>query len=74
MINRPSAPTDPSHPILMTPTEVADMLGVTVETLSVWRSTRRYALSWTKIGRLVRYRRDAVESFISDRSVHVTSA
>lgn len=35
----------------------AELLDVTAGTLSVWRSTGRYALPFLKIGRKVRYRR-----------------
>ena len=37
---------------LLTPIEVAKLLGVTVETLNVWRCTHRYNLSYVKIGSL----------------------
>lgn len=31
--------------------EAADILGIREETLAVWRSTKRYPLSYVKIGR-----------------------
>ena len=52
---------------LMTPTEVAEILGVSVETLNVWRATKRYNLNYIKSGRLVRYRIEDVEAFIASR-------
>ena len=52
---------------LMTPEEVAEYLGLEVETLNVWRCTKRYNLPYTKIGRLVRYRADDVEAFVTSR-------
>ena len=52
---------------LMTPEEVAEYLGLEVETLNVWRCTKRYNLPYTKIGRLVRYRAEDVEAFVTSR-------
>ena len=50
---------------LMTPIEVADVLGVTENTLSVWRCTSRYPLPWVKIGSKVLYRAEDVSKFIT---------
>jgi hypothetical protein len=52
---------------LLTPRQVAEILGVTVGTLSIWRCLRRYDLPYTKIGRLVKYRVQAVADFIDRR-------
>lgn len=52
---------------LMTPDQVAAYLGVSVETLNVWRCTKRYNLPYIKAGRLVRYRREDVDAFVADR-------
>lgn len=38
-----------------TPEEAAEFLGVTVGTLQVWRTTKRYPLPYLKIGRKVMY-------------------
>lgn len=55
---------------LLTPAEASAILGVTVDTLSVWRCTHRYpALKYVKVGRAVRYRLESVEAFISERTV-----
>ena len=51
----------------MTPEEVAEYLGLEVETLNVWRCTKRYNLPYSKIGRLVRYRAEDVEAFVTSR-------
>lgn len=53
---------------LMTPDEVASCLAVSVETLNVWRCTKRYNLPYIKAGRLVRYRLQDVEAFITSRT------
>jgi excisionase family DNA binding protein len=46
----------------------AALLDVSPGTLSVWRSTGRYALPFLKIGRKVRYRRSALEAWMQDRT------
>jgi excisionase family DNA binding protein len=55
-------------PELLTPDRVSAILGISTSTLSVWRCTKRYALPYVKCGRLVRYRRDAVQAFIESRT------
>ena len=52
---------------LLTPKQVSVILGVNVETLNVWRATKRYPLPYIKSGRLVRYRESDVEKFIESR-------
>ena len=54
---------------LLNEREAAAILGVTIGTLQVWRSTKRYPLAYTKIGRNVRYLRSAVLAFIASRTV-----
>tara|TARA_R110002072_G_scaffold289309_1_gene456273 strand:+ start:1183 stop:1383 length:201 start_codon:yes stop_codon:yes gene_type:complete len=52
---------------LMTPAEVAEYLGVSKETLNVWRCTKSYNLPYVKTGRLVRYRAEDVTNFVTSR-------
>lgn len=56
---------------LLTSEETAAALDLkSKHTLEVWRSTKRYPeLEWVKIGRNVRYRRDAVERFIQSCTI-----
>jgi excisionase family DNA binding protein len=54
---------------LLTEADAAKQLDVTVGTLQVWRSTKRYPLPYVKIGRNVRYRKSAVLAFIAARTV-----
>jgi excisionase family DNA binding protein len=54
---------------LLTEDEAAEVLGVTPQTLSVWRCTKRYPLAFIKAGRLVRYRQKDLEKFIESRCV-----
>jgi len=60
----------PSSPdALLTSAQVAALLGLKTEaTLAVWRSTKRYALPYVKLGAgIVRYRRADVEAFVESR-------
>lgn len=54
---------------LFTPKEAADYLGVSVDTLSVWRCVGRYNIQFVKVGRLVKYRKSALDAFL-DRRTH----
>lgn len=49
---------------LLTEKEAAAYLGIAPGTLSVWRSTKRYPLPFSKIGRCVRYSIDDLDAFI----------
>lgn len=48
---------------LLTPQDVAERLGVSIATLATWRCTKRYPLTYVKVGRLVRYRVADVDAF-----------
>ncbi|MEN8129849.1 MAG: helix-turn-helix domain-containing protein [Pseudomonadota bacterium] len=50
----------------LSPTETAEILGVTEGTLAVWRCTSRYPLPWVKVGRKVFYRQRDISKFISE--------
>lgn len=52
---------------LLTKDDVSRILGVTVGTLAVWRATKRYNLPYVKSGRLIRYREQDVQAFITSR-------
>jgi excisionase family DNA binding protein len=56
---------------LLTQAQVAERLGLTSpHILEVWRCTKRYPeLEYIKVGRLVRYREEAVERFLRARTV-----
>jgi hypothetical protein len=56
---------------LLTPQDVGTRIGVSITTLATWRCTKRYALTYIKIGRLVRYRLSDVEAFEASRSHEV---
>lgn len=46
----------------------AKVVGVVPGTLSVWRSTGRYAIPFLKIGSKVRYRRSDLEAWLESRT------
>jgi len=54
---------------LFNPPEAAEYIGITKDTLSVWRCTGRYNIPFIKVGRLVRYRKSALDAFL-DRRTH----
>jgi excisionase family DNA binding protein len=56
--------TDP----LFTPTETAVYIGVTEKTLAVWRCVGRYNIPFIKVGRLVKYRKSALDTFLERRT------
>ena len=53
--------------------QAAHYLGLSSETLSVWRSTGRYNLKYTKAGRLVRYSAGDLKAFLESRTRTHTS-
>ena len=56
---------------LLNRAEAARYLGVSVGTLAVWTSTRRYRLPTIKVGRLVRYSQaDLDQWLVSRRQLH----
>ena len=57
--------TDP----LLTPPEAAAYIGVTENTLSVWRCVGRYNIQFVKVGRLVKYRKSALDAFLERRTI-----
>lgn len=63
------AAMDATRPKLLTEAEAADYLSVEPQTLCAWRCTRRYNLPFIKVGRLVRYRPEDVETFLNERTI-----
>lgn len=55
---------DPLYP----PPEAAAYIGVTEGTLSVWRCTKRYDIPYIKVGRLVKYRKSALDAWLLSRT------
>lgn len=57
-----------SNDSLMTTAEAATYLGVAPETLNVWRCVKRYDIPYIKVGRLVKYRKSALDTFLEQRT------
>lgn len=55
--------------VLLTRKEAAAYLGVTTQTLAIWKCTGRYSLPVVKIGRLAKYRKSDLDAFIQSRTV-----
>jgi excisionase family DNA binding protein len=54
---------------LLTTADAARLLDVTPGTLEVWRTTKRYALPYVRVGRNIRYRRSDLVAFVESRLV-----
>jgi excisionase family DNA binding protein len=52
---------------LLSPEQVANTLGVSKQTLAVWRCEQRYPLPYIKVGSRVRYRPEDVQQFVAAR-------
>jgi excisionase family DNA binding protein len=52
---------------LLTRKEAAAYLGVAVKTLAMWKWSGRHGLPFVQIGRLVRYRKTDLDTFITQR-------
>ncbi|OGV74395.1 MAG: hypothetical protein A3B82_00040 [Methylophilales bacterium RIFCSPHIGHO2_02_FULL_57_10] len=57
---------------LLTPPEVADLTGLSLDTLAQWRSQRR-GIPYLKIGRVVRYDPDDVQTYLEGCRVSVSA-
>jgi excisionase family DNA binding protein len=58
-------------PNLLTPEKVAEITGLSVDTLAQWRSQRR-GLPYLKIGRAVRYDPEDVQEYLEGCRVSVS--
>jgi excisionase family DNA binding protein len=63
------ATLSPGTTRLLTPREAADYLGVKVQTLAVWRMTKRHPIPYVKVGVSVRYRLSDLDAWPSTRTV-----
>jgi excisionase family DNA binding protein len=58
---------------LLSTVEAAAYLDTADHTLEVWRSTRRHAIPYIKIGRNVRYRKSDLDKWMQSRLVAVNA-
>jgi excisionase family DNA binding protein len=54
---------------LLSRREAAAYLGVSEQTLAIWKCTGRYNLACVKVGRLVKYKKSDLDDFIQRRSI-----
>ena len=54
---------------LLTPAEVAAMLGIKEQTLTAWRCRGSQELEYIRVGRCIRYRAEAVEDYLRRQTV-----
>ena len=59
---------------LLTRQEAAEYLGVSAQTLAIWKTTGRYALPVVKVGRLCKYKRTDLDRFLKGRTEGDVSA
>ena len=53
---------------LITPQRAAELLGLSIGTLTVWRSVGRYDLPYVKSGSRVMYKAEDIQEFIERRT------
>lgn len=51
--------------------QAAAYIGVTPRTLEVWRCTKRHPIPFIKVGRLVKYRKSALDAFLEQSTITV---
>ena len=54
---------------LLTPPEVAAMLGIKEQTLTAWRCRGSQELEYIRVGRCIRYRAEAIEAYLEKQTV-----
>jgi len=62
----------PRTPVNLTPEQAGEVLDTSINTLSVWRTTGRYNLPYTKVSRRVAYPINGVAEFLLKRTVNHT--
>lgn len=59
----------PQNTDLLNNDQAAAYIGVTPRTLEVWRCTKRHQITFIKVGRLVKYRKSALDAFLNQQTV-----
>ena len=62
-----------TKPQLLNNREAADFIGVQPHTLETWRTVKRYAIPYTKVGGKVYYFAEDLLAWLESRRVHATT-
>lgn len=62
-------PSPSQNTELLNNSQAAAYIGVTPSTLEVWRCTKRHPIPFIKVGRLVKYRRSALDDFLERQTI-----
>ncbi|WP_082885697.1 MULTISPECIES: helix-turn-helix domain-containing protein [Methylomonas] len=68
MVKSTTPNTNTAKDAMLDNAAAAEYLGISTGTLDVWRSTKRYAIPFIKVGRLVKYRQSALDAFLESRT------
>ncbi|MGV0952815.1 MAG: helix-turn-helix domain-containing protein [Fluviibacter sp.] len=60
---------DVQNPTLLDDPQAAEFIGVSPQTLPIWRCTGRYSIPYIKVGRKVRYRPEDLLAWLESRRV-----
>lgn len=55
----------------LTPKELANYLGITTQTLAIWRTNKTYPLPYTKVGGRIRYKAEDVQQWLDSRQQNI---
>ena len=73
MTQSSAALTKTSRAPLLDSNQAAEYLGVSNNTLPVWRCTGRHLIPYIKVGRLVRYRQKDLDAFLEKNTIGAES-
>ena len=59
---------------LLSRKDAAAYMGICVQTLALWASSKRYDLPYLKVGKSVRYRLSDLDAFLASRTVRPMDA
>lgn len=56
---------------LLNSQQTSDYLGITKDTLAVWRTTKRYPIPYIKVGHLIKYKLSDLERWLDSRTKNI---
>lgn len=56
---------------LLNSQQTSDFLGITKDTLAVWRTTKRYPIPYIKVGHLIKYKLSDLERWLDSRTKNI---